>query len=420
LNSGTYTNEDGAFDFVIPSNCDSVTLSHVSYIKRNISTNYLKQDPTLYLKPQTTILDDNVIVKSKRGKEKAEDIIKKAITKIDDNLLQEYSVDAFYRQIHYFDNIKENEIEYLRLSESALGINYNENQSKIHVLEVRQSDDYRFGGRIEAKSEHQKFEVEKKSRNIEEFLNIDYQRKREVQFKDFKFDKEIVGLGNLNENFIKRHKFKVDKIIQYGENWVYVIKILPSTKSVDLLRRLKKFIVIPVGKITIRGNDYAILEMEYSYIINPKKAKANFEYAMAQMMVHGQVLFSDKIKYKEDENGLYLAYASRDIYDVQAPGGTNIGIQQTLGGKEMSQKESNGFFRIKREFLVNRIYTDKRNHPIFKQKYNTLTPLVYTYNKDFWQSYNSLKQSDKETEKIKRDLERERPLSEQFEDGKKD
>ncbi|MEM6524382.1 MAG: carboxypeptidase-like regulatory domain-containing protein [Bacteroidota bacterium] len=417
----TFSNTDGDFIFKLPPGLDSLIISHIGYRSLYIAVSSLNSYQNDYFRLHSDTLKlAEIIIQSKKIKENAKDIVKQASARIESNLLQDFGADAFYRQIHYFNNVVENKYQYLRLLEAGIRLNYNGQNLSSEIFEIRSSDDMRFAKNFKLNSKSKKRENESNGHRLENFLKLDYLRFKDVNFHEFKFSEEVIGLGSLNDKFIERHKFKLDTIISNNGNWVYVIKVLPSKKSVDLLSRIKKFMVIPIGKLYIRGSDYAVLQMEYSYIINPEKTKSNFSYAVTQMMIGGRIVFSDKLLYSNYNGKTYLSSIRRDIYDTQALGGNNVAIYRNLGGRESMNKEADGFFRVSKELIINNVYITPQSSVFHNREsqYQNLTPLTHTYNRSFWRNFNSTKSTEKET-KLIRDLEVNRSLEEQFEDNNK-
>lgn len=417
----TFTNVDGEFIFKLNSDFDSVNISHIGYKQLKIAVNNVisQTNLTFELAPQALELNE-IVIKSEKIKQKAKDIVERAIGKIEDNLLYDFGADALYRQIHYFNNVPKKKKEYVRLLEAGIRLNYSPQRVNTEILEIRRSDDLRFDRSSRAKSAEKRIETEKAGNNVSNFLKLDYQRNREEDVTQLNFNKEILGLGNLNSGFVKRHKFKIDTVVKSNKDWVYIIKILPTKKSIDLLRGLKRFMLLPVGKLYIRGSDYAIIQMEYSYIVNPKKAKPNFSYGLTQLAIGGNILFSDKLIFQSIDDKVSLSYLVRDIYDVQAAGGSNIAFVPNIGSKASGNREENGFFRVRKELIINNIYKDSKDSFFshYTKKYDNLVPLTYSYNETFWQNFNFIKQTAEE-KKLTRHLETYRPLVEQFNDGSK-
>ena len=111
---------------------------------------------------------------------------------------------------------------------------------------------------------------------------------------------------------------------------------------------------------------------------------------------------------------LYLTYLVREQVDRLYQAGFE-------GLKKNNFTEESGYFRIKRELIINKIV--KVDEPLessyLQPKYNSLFPESYIYNKEFWDRYNILLNSDEER-KLLKDLGEGVPLEQQFiENGKK-
>ena len=151
------------------------------------------------------------------------------------------------------------------------------------------------------------------------------------------------------------------------------------------------------------------MEFQYSYILNPKKKK-HYYYEINRTFIQGDVLFSDRVKYKEHDNNIYLRYIMREQGDILYYGGI-----EGLVKRHPDFNAESVHFRIKRELVVNKIVkTDKPLGEAYLQpKYSSLFPDSYVYNKEFWDGYNILLNSDEE-KKLLKDLGNGVPLEQQF------
>lgn len=174
------------------------------------------------------------------------------------------------------------------------------------------------------------------------------------------------------------HSFKLAGIIDYNEEKVVKIKILPSSGSYKH-GYFSKHHSIPVGYLFIRLSDFGIMRMEYSYILNPKKT--NFAAFASNNSLGMPIVFRDVILYKEIEGQLRLAYLSRFQEDIDAD------------RDDDDNKSEYRYYYLEREFFVSKYLTTE-------DKFTNETGLSnlydqYVYNEDFWQNAD-LKQMNKQ------------------------
>lgn len=432
-NIGTVANGFGSFTISTELG-DIIVISHLGYKDLVVSTS-LRSD-TLFL--QTDILSlDQVTITPESAPKRAEDFVRLAIKRIPSNYDTNPHVLRSYYRLTNTDGKR-----YVRFLDAAVSI-YEPGVDKVeqpafNVDEVRSSIDNRRGQYIgwlkemtygktpsqmnelklkelkskaqstsssdiqEATPEDLQFFESKASWNaLWHFYYVNYIRNREkTPSRNHPFN------GELQEDFIDLHKFKIDSIIagQSGES-IYVIKILPSSKSPEYMFQKGS---IPVGRLYIRDSDYAILQMDYSYIINPKSSKFNHWYAMKARGT--TVFFKTSVRYKEAANGLlYPSYLYKWEYDKQA---------YQYGG--FNNKENPTYYFVESEWIINEVIFESAavekifpcvncNENLFESK--------RSYNADFWKMYPILKETTIQ-EKLRRDLEVELSLEEQFKKAK--
>src|SRR5690606_34246504 len=104
----------------------------------------------------------------------------------------------------------------------------------------------------------------------------------------------------------------------------------------------------PLGKIFIRAKDFAILKMEYSYVLNPKK-RGTIDYEIFKSIMGSDVMFSTTVMYREIEGKMYLMYMRKKERD---PVSASYQKRRESGYTE-------GYFFMERELLVNEILTSE-------------------------------------------------------------
>jgi len=420
---GVYSNIDGKFKLVIPTGIqsikDTIRISSVGFKTIMILLDTISSTVSYQIRMEPDVYElDEVVIQGESIKIDAKTIVENAISNLSRNTnTNEYILQAFFKQSHYFVNILSGDRKYIRYLESALLLQHKPDQHYESIIkEVRESNDYRESYTYD----HPDEEINRIDQNFNfenEFLALDYSKPYKGSTKEYSYVFDLLDpvVGNLNNNFVYRHKFKLDTITKYDNRLVYVIEVLPSKKSTTTwIKQLKK-LFIPIGRLYIAGDDYSILEFQYSYIINPN-TKNDVHLKLAKVSIQGIVLFRDIVKYKEHKGKMYLNYLMREQGDTPFM----AGFEEFSIGKPNFTEES-GHFRIKRELVVNNIVeVDKPMKRSYLQpKYNSFFPESYVYNKEFWDSYNILLNSDEER-KLLKDLGEGVPLEQQFiENGRK-
>ena len=412
-NISVFSNVDGDFKLLVPpvtqNTVDTIKISSLGYKTIRLLLDTIASTNTYQIRMEPDIYElDEVVITGKGIKIDAKTIVEKAITNLSNNTnTDEHILEAFFKQSHYFVSILSGDRKYLRYIESALLLlNQPGHLAYISIVkEVRESNDYRESP--DYISNKNKYAETEQIDFEHDFLPLNYIQPYKPIKKEYFNNNSLLdpAIGNLNNNFVYRHKFKLDTITTYDNRLVYVIKILPTKKSTTIGSKF----YIPIGRLYIAGDDFSILEFQYSYILNPKKINS-IAGKMHQIDIQGNVLFRDIIKYKEINGKLCLSYLMREQGDRLFM----AGLEGLKRGKSNFTEES-GHFRIKRELVVNKfVKTGKLlGQDYLQPNYSSLFPDSYVYNKEFWDGYNILLNSDEE-KKLLKDLGNGVPLEQQF------
>jgi|APTNR8051073442_1049403.scaffolds.fasta_scaffold04971_7 hypothetical protein len=424
---GTVSNLDGQFTLNILEEDirDTIVISYIGYYTISIAIQdafTAQPNFTVRLKESLVTLKE-VTVKPLQYLDNPSKIVSQAITKIPKNCYpDEFIIRGFFRQIHREDDT------YKRLIEAAItihdkGYSVSNKENRIDIPELRKSYDLReirnesIWGILEGSSKIKRKNVEGVFSDSSKQM-VDDIRRREQRFvsvRDF-LSKDLIrsylqdndgrNFGLLNKDFIRNHKFKLDTISSYNEDEVYVVKILPSSKSEEYFANPRS-LIIPVGKVYIRTSDFAILQLDYNYILNPKK-KGSEDYNLRLRTTGSGIAFSISIMYSEHNGKLHLSSIRTFEPDPIA-----------YGGQSQKRKESGytrGYFFLERNFIVTEVITDKPeiSKLLGANKWNED---IYTqagkYNSQFWKKNSVLKETAKE-EKLINDLQKKAKLDEQF------
>lgn len=404
-NIGVYSNVDGFFRLTVngAKSTDSIKISHIGYQSTYCLWDSVDSIRTykLLLNPITHDLDE-VLIKGQKIKENADDIVSRAIENLNRNVKRDpYILESFLKETHYFEYLSDNKKTYLKYQESALQlINENLNHYRPIVREIRRSNDYRESSGL---TPYHRDDKEYQNYFTNDVLRLDHLWHYDIGVPRYETNQDLLSpsVGNLHNDFLNRHKFKLDKITKYDNQLVYVIKVLPTRRSITI----ENYLYIPIGLLYITGDNYSILEYQYSYIINPKKENS-FNGRLHKTVSQGAVLFRDVIKYKELNGKIYLSYLMRDQGDPWFMGGAE-------GIKRNNLNDSSGYFRVRHELVVSQIIDDRINEHIATANYENVFPETYSYNSSFWKNYNTLLNSE-EDKKLLRDLGNGLPIDEQF------
>uniref|UniRef100_UPI0040479645 carboxypeptidase-like regulatory domain-containing protein n=1 Tax=Roseivirga sp. TaxID=1964215 RepID=UPI0040479645 len=412
---GTYSNLDGQFSFNVPSREGLILkISSIGYESKNLILEELNISANMIIRLKPSIQElATFTVEAKKSKEKvnAKDIFSKAINAISRNRFDSaLLLKVFYRQIQYIES--KVDTQYLKLEEAALEIERVPILDNIKAVEVRSSFDERNRDWLSQKK-GKSSDCEDRKRNLSQLLKSDYvfynsQERAKKEIYDY-----VIWSSSLNSNFSKTHSFKFDHFDLLDGDLVYVIKILPSGKSPNYYPEFGKQLLIPVGKIVIREKDWGIMEMEYAYVINPlNRSKDN--YYLAQIIVQGDILYKDVIRYRDFNGKLVLSYLSRDVKDFCAST-TGIGnLFERLDGVntyKVDEDESTSYYRTKHELFVNQV--DVLNHSESPLNQDVYLSQPLNYNDSFWKSYNILPINNFDKRYIRK-LETTTSLEEQF------
>ena len=414
---GTYSNVNGRVILTseVLTRSDSIIFSCIGF--QQLSLPFGEVADTVYLTIEPLLLKQ-LTISAKREKFDAQQFVKAAIKEIPDNHAIEEDIVGFYRQLHYRSPIYHADddrskytvakadfktIQYLRLIESYF--KYRTAQKLTEVYQVRRSDDYRkYKYTYDTERGFAKFRLLERT-NVEDpqlatekeaakysvagFLTNDpilsFQEK--VIQGDARF-KQIASFSyaNLNDEFTKRHSFKLEEITYHEGREIYVIKILPNSKSYAYSTKVyKKHSFIPIGRLYIDSETLSFERIEYRYIQNPK-AKG-WLLGAAYVELGRETLYSDTYIYRRINGKMHLAFAERNQMDEIV----NTDFLSELG-------DAPAFHYMTRQFVRSEV-----SDQAFDGYSSIYAP--YKYNAEFWKVQNFVYQDEKEEQKIVEDLE---------------
>lgn len=431
---GTVSNLDGLFALTIQqeNSSDTLLISYIGYAPLRIPIQQVlssKAEQIFRLKESIISLDE-VSVMPLDYLKNPNKIVEEAIKRIPMNgYTDEFTAKGFFRQVHREDDT------YKRLIEAALvihdkGYHLSNTSSRIDIPELRKSYDLReintesmwsfiegnptinrksiknIGSIFSDTIKQQETDIrrrEQKYASLRSFLSRDLVRSH-LQENDGK------NFGFLNKNFVRNHKFKLDSIATFNNSEVYVVKILPSSRS-EKYQYNPRSLIIPVGKIYIRTSDFAVLRIDYNYIVNPKK-KGSQDYNMLLNLYGSGLIFSTAVTYSDYNGKLHLSSIRTYEPDPIA-----------IAGQRQKNRESGhtqGYFFLERTFIITEVITDKNEVTQVLANRNWNEDIYSSrakYNAQFWENTSILKETAEE-QKLIQDLEDKVKLHEQFEKNK--
>lgn len=379
---GTAANDLGQFTFHFQDNLvnDTLIISALgfkSYIKpiwsviEDSITNFFLDTANVPLQP--------VLVLSKG--ETAVQIVKKAIERVGKNYPTKlYYIDAFYRELCMRDD------KYARLVEAAIsiqdfGYDTDMGTTKIKVNEIRKSDNY-----LEYDLYSKVFRKIYGDKNL--ILG--------AYFSDY-----VRGLQNcwytnfLCSNNIDRYAFTLTDCNYVDKKMVYTINFRDTLFDSKIANRSSDI----GGKIYIHADNYAIVKIEMGFFsINNSNQGKDYFY-------NNKYLDFTSIKYKE-YNGKYYPDLIQTIRPV--PNAMKTNSSDSIQGKQY----------ILTTLLINNILTKRKEYSRIKEKekeipHKDIYEKKFPYHPEFWKNYNIVLLNPT-IRSVNNDLERDKPLEEQF------
>jgi len=429
---GTISNANGDFELALPvdDTNQQIVISCIGYKSQKYNIDSLLRIqkngavPVLRLAKQSYQLQEIVVGKQEILKD-AKQIFANAINELPNLLDDQPHIGKYYfRQAHRDDSSMN------RLIEAAVsiydpGINSKINQCKLNIDELQSSLDNR---EVDFETLLGFYQYIEKKKDIAEdslLVNTELYTDPEVQKRLVRaldnnkasFPKFFIGTNMIraaqkdkrrgskkvnpwfvnggpliSKTFMKKHRFKLDSIIQYNGEATYKVKILPNKNYPGLEGQEHKF--IPIGIAYIRLKDYALFSLDYGHINNPQYKGYKFKGKR-----HGgfkgkfYYYYQFKIRFKEYNNRFHLNY----LYSKR--GDYNSSLRKKTG---------NGKQRLIQELVNTEIINDQN---IVNKQLNQLSWRgdVYEqlpYNKEFWNNY-SIMLPTLEQGKLKKNLQQE-------------
>lgn len=355
---GTISNDLGQFELKVPDKFidDTLIVSYLGYHKYASPILKLKDDASLRiaLAPEATLLN---AVSVEAVKVSADQIIAKAIEAVKVNYPSSpFIVEGFYRDVLKQDK------KYVALTEAALRVFDKSFQRKLNhgitedviVMDARNSINY---------ADPLVKGVRKQNEIMDLMDNnpVHYQR------------------GLLNAKYFH---YRIDSVFQMGDDVIYVIATIPMNH-----------------RIYVADESFAIIKTIER--INERDTLKRPDFNLNDSLVVRRMVYFEAVSEFQKYNGKwYLKYSSEtDAYEI------------------LNKKSRRRKFIVEsyKEFVVTNVI-DKNAIPFTKKEnYNFGDDFVpKEYHPAFWDSYSTIQLSPLNP-KVKKDLEKEKTLKEQFE-----
>jgi hypothetical protein len=414
---GTVSNVDGKFVLLVPSKHknDTLVISSIGY--KSFKTTVAEFDNTMdiFLEEDIASLDEILLVAETRPKT-GNDVVLKAIERLEKTL-----PDSSYIQKGFLRHRERNIKQYKWLIESAITL-YDSSYAagsrknlKINVDETRKSFDLRdidslfvytsylkdLDPDIDITSNRLTRDTIKAS-SLEKAIKWNDQRINGLD-KLFKGKLNIVRNANntralFGKDVLQDHQFAIDTILVENEKKVYKIKISEGKEYVNLeTPGIYDDGYHPRGWLYIDWDSYAIKKIEYELVpasaIQKRRSKSLFNSKVNHKLI---------ITYREFEENMYPSY----LY-YETPKLVNIGNRSSdrPENETAETREEQYYFTIQEIVFTEIIQDDQVIAKARDDEWSSDIFLARPYNKEFWENYNTLLESEEE-EKLIRDLTR--------------
>ncbi|WP_034059970.1 carboxypeptidase-like regulatory domain-containing protein [Lacinutrix jangbogonensis] len=413
---GTVTNADGKFVLRIQKEniADTLVVSSIGYSTEKIPLEQFDPSEPIYLVEEVASLDEVTIEAEPRPKT-GNDIVLKAIEE-----LPETMPDSSYIQKGFLRHKERNKREFKWLIESAISV-YDSGYSvpakkhlKINVDQMRKSYDLRDIDSLFTYTSYlnQTSSFRTNPKNLKRSQVKTALLKKAIKWNDNRINGlQNIFQGKLNmfrnvdgkkalfgENILDTHQFKLDTILMDNERKLYKIEITKGENHVGLdTKGIYNEGYHAKGWVYIYYDNYAIKKLEYELVAASKEQKHRSKRLFDTQVNHKLV-----INYKEFKGKMYPNY----IY-YETPKLVNIGYKAKNREEELLaeqyNKEERYYYTIQEILFSDIIIDHDKISAELKHKWDMDIFSPKPYNKEFWETYNVLLESEDE-EKLIQDL----------------
>ena len=415
---GTISNTDGRFVLSVPKRLenDTLVISSIGYKSFKILVSEFVNDEDIFLEEDIASLDEILIIAETRPKT-GNDVVLRAIEELPENL-----PDQPFMQKGFLRHKERNKNEYKWLIESAITLYDSSYASgakdnlKINVDENRKSYDLRdidslfvYSSYLRSTSKNFKMSSKQLRRDTIETSKLVEAIKwndERVNGMNFLFKGKLNLIRNSNmknglfgENILENHQFNIDTVLVDNGRKIYKIEIKRGLDFVGLnTKGIYNEGFETKGWIYIYWDTFAIKRIEYDLIASSEKQKSRSKSLLGTLNNHKLV-----ISYMEYEGKMYPNY-----YYYETPKLVNVGDRSSdkkyISEEEKKRLKEEQFYYTIQEILFTEIIQEP--DLITEKLQKTWSDDIFlqrTYNKDFWENYNILLESEEE-EKMVQDL----------------
>lgn len=397
-NIGTVSNTNGGFTIKIPTeyNDENLVFSSIGFKKKVLQVSELlkRNDPVIYMIPETTELDDIVVLSKYPNPKK---ILRKAINRISKNYINKpYQEDFFYRQINYRDSTVSRVVE-ASLILSDKGYTKDLNKLKLSISELRKTRDLGFQDFTATLFGN----LTKPMGSPHFALNFDYVREANTKTQGLSFRNNLLQVDSTFSVF-KDFKISLENAINFDGNLVYVL-LLSNERKVDPTGIDPEMIIDHVGKmditqeqkdilikkitsspkrpdspvmqvvnttrVYINSNDFAILKIDIETI---RKTYEN------NVLKDSSLRFRATTQYKKDKGYKRYFLNSIQVSTVDLQKG-----RDNMGAPQLKEYELLRSPNKSNNNSTNTLSVVDPNVDIYN--------LTFSYNSEFWNNYNIIK-----------------------------
>lgn len=415
---GSVSNTDGKFVLSVPQELvnDTLIISSIGFKSFKILVSDFVNDEDIFLEEDIASLDEVLIIAETRPKT-GNDVVLRAIEELPENLPE-----GPFLQKGFLRHKEFNKKEYKWLIESAITLYDSSYASgardnlKINVDENRKSYDLRdvdslFVYSSYLRNTYKDFKMKSKQlrRDTIETASLVKAIKwndERVNGLDFLFKGRLnlirnsnVSNGLFGKNILDNHQFKIDTILVDNGRKIYKIEI---KKGLDFVGLNTKGIYNEgfeaKGWIYIYWDTFAIKKIEYDLVAASDKQKARSKSLLGTLNNHKLI-----ISYMEYQGKMYPNY-----YYYETPKLVNLGDRSSdklyTTEEENKKRKEEQFYYTVQEILFTEVIQEPE--AITEELHETWSDDIFLqrpYNKEFWENYNILLESEEE-EKLVQDL----------------
>ncbi|WP_246130327.1 carboxypeptidase-like regulatory domain-containing protein [Bizionia saleffrena] len=420
---GTVSNPDGKFVLLVPKAHvnDTLVVSSIGYKSYKMAVSLFDNTKEVYLEEDIASLEEVQLVTTPRPKT-GNEIVLRSLEELPENLPEKP-----YMQKGFLRHKERNKKEFKWLIESAITLYDSSFQSptsknlKINVDQVRKSYDLRDIDSTLTYTAYLKYKnpsLNLRNKNLRRDTIKTSNLIKAIKWNDtringletlFKGKLNIIrnsntSAGLFNKEILETHHFDLDTILVDEGRKIYKIKISEGRKLIDLKTKgIYNGGYSAEGLLYVYYDTYAIKRIEYNLVAKSAAQRSRSKTLFGTTVNHKLV-----INYIEYENRMYPNFVS-----YETPKLVNVGTKVITSAiakannkneKEVVPNNDERFYYAVQELLFSEIILDEEKiTEALSKPWDADIFAAKPYNKTFWESYNTLLESE-EDEKLIKDL----------------